>query len=82
MAYWVSMTDTFMSGWGKAQGKINKYVVACDTLEQAETIERNAKKRSEMKSISVHSKMPYYTPTRYVVTWKDYNELGEIWTKP
>ena len=27
MAVYVTMTDKFMSGWGEAEGKINKYVI-------------------------------------------------------
>ena len=36
--YYVTMTDKFMSGWGRAEGKINKFVVECETREKAETI--------------------------------------------
>lgn len=79
MAYYVTMTDKFMSGWGKAEGKINKFVVLCDTYEQAETIERNAHKRDEMKYINITSQKPYYPSNRYLVSWKEYNELGQIW---
>ena len=39
--YYVTMTDTILSGWGQAEGKTNKYIVICDTFEQAETIKRN-----------------------------------------
>lgn len=79
MAYFVTMTDKFMSGWGRAEGKINKFVVSCDTYKQAETIERNAHKRNEMKYINITSKKPYYSSSRYLVSWKEYNELGQIW---
>lgn len=47
MKYYVTMTDNFMSGWGKAQNKISKYIVECDSYQQAEMIERNARKHCE-----------------------------------
>ena len=36
------MTDSFMSGWGRAMNLTNKFIVECNTLEEAETIEKNA----------------------------------------
>lgn len=36
--YYVSMTDKFMSGWGMAEGKLNKLVISCNTAEEANMI--------------------------------------------
>jgi len=47
--FYVTMTDTFLSGWGKADGKKAKYIVCCDTYDDAERIEQTAKNRKEMK---------------------------------
>ena len=80
--WYVTMTDKFMSGWGGAKGKINKYVVICETGEQARRIEKNAGYRSEMKYINVTTTKPYYDPRRYLVTWKTYKQLGKIWKRP
>jgi len=77
---YVTMTDTFMSGWGMAENRINKYVVVCDTDTQARTIAKNAGKRSEMKYISIRNTKPSYPESRYLTTWKQYEELGDIWT--
>jgi hypothetical protein len=77
--YYVTMTDKFLSGWGRAEGKINKMIVVCDTYEQAETIERNASQRPEMKYINITDKKPYYNTSRYHVSWKEYSKLGAIW---
>jgi hypothetical protein len=79
--YYVTMTDKFMSGWGKAEGKINKYVIRCTTLQEAETIEQNAKRRPEMKHINIVDKLPYYSPERYVLSLKTFDELGTIWKR-
>jgi len=79
--YYVTMTDKFMSGLGYAEGRIAKFVVECETYEQAETIERNAKKRDEMKYINITTKKPYYNVNRYIITIKKYDNLGNIWKK-
>jgi hypothetical protein len=76
---YVSMTDKFMSGWGKAQNKTNKFIIICDTMEQAETIERNAQKRSEMKYINICLSKPYYNQNRYELSYRNFDELGSIW---
>jgi hypothetical protein len=79
--FFVTMTDKFMSGWGMAQNKINKLIIECYDEEQARTIERNAKSRSEMKHISIHyGKTPYYGKN-YYLSYKTYDDLGDIWKK-
>jgi hypothetical protein len=79
--YYVSMTDKFMSNWGMSEGKTNKYIVECETFEQAETIERNANKRSDMKYINISSNKPYYNKRDYLISLVSYSDLGEIWKK-
>ncbi len=79
--YYVSMTDRFFSGWGKARNTINKFVVRCDTYGQAETVARNASMRSEMKYVNICTSDPTgrYERNGYVVSLRTYDELGEIW---
>ena len=76
--YFVTMTDLFFSGWGGAEGKTNKFIVVCKNWQQAQIIERNAKKRSEMKYINICMKKPRYG-TNVVESWRHFDELGEIW---
>jgi hypothetical protein len=78
---YVSMTDKFMSGWGEATNKTNKYIIICENLEQAKAIERNAKKRSEMKYINICFNKPKYNTKQYLCSWRKFSELGDIWTK-
>ena len=78
--YYVTMTDKFMSGWGKAENKINKFVVECETMKQAGTIAKNARKRQEMKYINITTRKPYYNSNKYITTFKQFGELGRIWT--
>ena len=53
MAFYVTMIDKFMSGWGEAKNTKAYYVVMCDTLEEAEAIEKAAQDRPEMKYITI-----------------------------
>jgi hypothetical protein len=78
--YYVTMTDNFMSNWGSAKNKKNKFIVECETLQQAETIERNAQKRNEMKYINICSKRPRYG-ANVLESWNTFDDLGEIWKK-
>lgn len=38
---YVTCNDKIMSGWGLAEGKINKLVIECNDLEQAERVIKN-----------------------------------------
>lgn len=78
--FYVTMTDDFMSGWGQAKGKTNKLIIVCDTYEKAEEIERNAKKREEMKYVGIRTSKPYYG-SNVLESWKNYEDMGEIWKK-
>jgi hypothetical protein len=69
--WYVTMTDKFMSGWGQAQGKINKLVIECDTLSEAQTVENNANRRHEMIYVNVVDHKPSYNSNRYMVSWHD-----------
>ena len=77
--YYVWMTDKFFSGWGRARGKLNKYVVKCDTLEQAECVFKNAEMRSEMRNVNYGRKLPYFSPSKYHVSLKTWDQLGYAW---
>ena len=80
MKLYVTMTDKFMSGWGHAREMINKYIVICDNWNDAEIIEKNARKRPEMKYININITKPKKKPG-YLLTFENFSELGEIWTK-
>lgn len=63
--WYVSMTDRFMSGWGGAKGRIAKYVVVCDSFEEAEIAADNARRRSEMRYVNICVNCPRYDSRRY-----------------
>lgn len=71
---YVTMTDSFLSGWGKAEGMINKLVFECDTWEEAEIVAENARNRSDMKYININLSKPYYRPSKYLTQFKTKEE--------
>lgn len=77
----VAMTDTFMSGWGQSKNAANILVIECDTQEDAETVERNAKLRTEMTDVRIIHGTKHW-PDNVVVSLKHFDELGPIWKKP
>ena len=81
MTLYVTMTDTFLSGWGKAEGKICKFVYECDNWEQAEIVEQNAKSRTDTKYVNICINKPHYNSKRYLVQEKDKTN-SSIWYKP
>jgi hypothetical protein len=67
--YYVTMSDKFMSGWGKAENKISKFVIECDNYTDALIARDRALTRSEMKYVNInYGKKPYYNPNRYHVS--------------
>lgn len=79
--YYVTMTDKFMSGWGMAYNKTNKLVIECNSMDDAIIIERNARKRSEMKYVNIVYKKPCYNSKKVMTSHKQFSEMGEIWKK-
>ena len=81
--YWVTMTDKFMSGWGKAEGKTNKYIVPCETWEQAEIVKENAERRSEMKYVNICANKPRYNKKYYFESYHNGEKgFNGYWYQP
>jgi len=68
--WFVTMTDSFMSGWGKAEGKNNKLVFECATLQEAEIVADNARSRTDQKRVSIRSTKPYYNQKTNLVQYQ------------
>ena len=80
--YYVAMTDKFMSGWGMSDGKINKLIFECETLEQARTVADNAHNRTDQKYVNIHYHgKPWYSPRTHYVQIKTI-ESYPTWYKP
>ena len=72
--FYVTMTDKFMSGWGHAQGRTNKLIIECNTIDEAEQIERAARLRNEMKYVNICTRRPRYS-AHVVESWKTYADM-------
>jgi hypothetical protein len=72
--FYVTMTDKFLSGWGYAQGRINKLIIECNTINEAEQIEKAARQRSEMKYVNICTRRPRYG-AHILETWKTYSDM-------
>lgn len=68
--WYVTMTDRFLSGWGNADGKINKLVFECDNRKEAYIVADNAERRGDQKYINITPTKPYYSPSRYYAQTK------------
>ena len=79
--WYVSCTDKFMSGWGKASGKINKLVFECDSWDQAKIVADNAEAREDQKHINIRSSKPYYPQYSHCTQYKTIADY-ESWYKP
>jgi hypothetical protein len=81
MIYYVTMTDRFLSGWGAAKCKRNKLIFICDSREQAEIVEANARHRTEMKYINICTTKPWYDSKSYYVQIKTAEEYPSWYQK-
>ena len=71
--FYVTMTDKYLSGWGMSEGKTNKLIIECDTIEQAEQIERVARYRDEMRYVNIRMSKPRYG-ANVLETWKTWGD--------
>ncbi len=79
--YYVTMTDDFMSNWGKSEGKKNKMIFICKDYNEAQTVAQNAKNRGDQKNINITTKKPYYNPETHYTQIKTREEYPK-WYKP
>ena len=56
--FYVLAEDTFLSGWGDADGKINTLLLPCASKEEAEIVKHNAKSRPEMVRVRIENTRP------------------------
>jgi len=58
--YFVTMTDGFMSGWGKAKGLTNKLIFECETKEEQEIVYQNGRAQGGMSYVHKCRNKPSY----------------------
>lgn len=67
--YYVTATDSFLSGWGRALGKINKLVIECESYEEAETVQEKLERRSDMSHVNICITEPRYNNSKYYTSY-------------
>lgn len=72
--YYVTTTDKFMSGWGRAEGRINKLIFPCETRAEACVVADNARARKDQLYINIRGTRPYYNAQRYYAQVKTRND--------
>jgi len=79
--YYVSMTDTFMSGWGMCgTRKTNKLIFECESMDEAIIVADNAESRTDQKHVNICSNRPYYNKKRYYTQVKT-KDIYPSWYK-
>lgn len=58
--FYVLADDSFFSGWGKAENKVNTVIFPAASYEEAKWIERKLRNRSEMKRIRINARKPTF----------------------
>ena len=65
---YVTCNDALMSGWGRAENKINKIVIECNDLKQAKRVVTNLKGENQYKHINICKKKPSYDLGKYYIS--------------
>lgn len=73
--WYVTMVDDNKSDVGISKGKFYKIVIGCITLEQAQKIAEIAKRKPEMKWISINNRKPHYSKNKHVMSYSDYSQV-------
>ena len=69
---YVTVTDTFMSGWGEAKGKENILIFECETEEEADIVYENCKNRNDFEDVGMYfDDYPYFDSEIFYVQHKD-----------
>ena len=64
--FYVTLTDTFMSGWGKAKNLTNRLVFPCEDMDEAIGVSEYAKSRTDTKNVRICTVKPQIKPWQYV----------------
>ncbi len=77
--HYISAMDKFMSGWGAAENKSNRFCVECTEGWQIDVINAALEDRDEMKRIVFHGVKKPKTNKTILYSHKTYEELGAVW---
>ena len=79
--FYVTMNDVFTSSL-RMDGKTDKIIIECSTLDEVEIVSDNARYRSDMKYVNWHyKKYPYYNSKKFAVQVHDKNDYPRWFEK-
>ncbi len=78
--FYVTMTDSFLSGWGGAEGKTCKYIYPCSNYREASIVADNAKGRGDQRYVNIRTSKPYYNSRTHLTKWAS-KENNASWYK-
>lgn len=78
--FYVVTEDSFMSGWGMAQGKTNVLVFPCASYSEARIVADNARARSDQKRVRINATKPRRR-SHWLLQVKDRDDYGS-WYEP
>jgi len=73
---YVAATDKFMSGWGRAEGKINRIVFECDGWDEANRVADMLEARGDMIRVRTSMRRPSYPTQSHYTQYKTPAEFG------
>lgn len=78
---YVIVKDTYLSGWGLAEGKDNILIFKCKDIIQANNVLENCNNRSDFKVIGIFCTPPnkYANSEKYFVEYKSKKEMPIIY---
>ena len=79
--YYVTCTDKFMSGWGRAEGRINRLILPCKSYEEACIVEDNINGRTDQKDVHVYTTKPQLKASGYLYQVMDRNNAKPWYTQ-
>ena len=68
------MTDKFMSNWGCAENKINKLVLECKDMKEANIVYKNAVEHTDMSRVNICQNKPNYDDSKILTSFKTIKE--------
>ena len=74
MTYYVTCTDTFMTGWGTCQNRISKFVIVCDNYNDAYIAQQRMSEQPCFKYVRICANKPHYPESRYHTSFKTFAE--------
>ena len=64
--FYVTLTDTFMSGWGEAKNLTNRLVFPCEDMDEAIGVSEYAKSRTDTADVRIRRTKPRIHDSHYV----------------